>query len=164
MSSHELTLSPIKEITKKNKKTKIPELKIKIGNSEIKYTEFERKTTQKKLSVQNFNKKLYFNEEENNTSRKVKYNSEDYNISSDREMSPRKKSNLKRNSTMASQGINSEKKSVKFAGNSNEEPLETIIIIHKENTENYNNNNNDDNNNINNNNDKTNCTCNCFIF
>ena len=67
MSSHELTLSPIKEITKKNKKTKIPELKIKIGNSEIKYTEFERKTTQKKLSVQNFNKKLYFNEEENNT-------------------------------------------------------------------------------------------------
>ena len=91
----------------------------------------------------------------------IQYNSEDYNISSDREISSRKKSNLKRNSTMASQGINSEKKSVKFAGNSNEEPLETIIIIHKENTEN---NNNDNNNNINNNNDKTNCTCNCFIF
>ena len=74
-----------------------------------------------------------------------------------------KKSNLKGNSNIPNHN-NEHKKSVKFAGNSNNEPLETVIYIHQE----YNDENEEnENNNINNNNkniDKENCKCDCSIF
>ncbi len=176
MSDFEQEISSIKKTETFNKKSnfKIPELKIKIGNSQMKYTDYKLNEQNKIYQLQRYyspdRKRLHLNNEikiEKDFQTQRNYNSEDINISSEREISSSKrikKSNLKRNSTLAT--TNETKKNVKFAGISNEEPLETVIFINN-NDDNYNdeNNKNNKNNNTNKgNNDNTNCQCACFIF
>ena len=57
-----------------------------------------------------------------------------------------------------------QKKSVKFADSSNDEPLETVIIIHQEYNDENEENENDNLNNVNKNMDKEDCKCDCSIF
>ena len=173
MSDFEQEISSIKKTQTFNKKStfKIPELKIKIGNSEMKYKDYKSNEQNKIYQQQRYyspeRKRLYLNNdiktEKDFQSLRI-YNSEDINLSIEREISSSrriKKSNLKRNSTLAT--TNETKKNVKFAGNSNEEPLETVIFINNNNEDNVNNENNKNNHNKGNN-DNINCQCACFIF
>ena len=173
MSDFEQEISSIKKTQTFNKKStfKIPELKIKIGNSEMKYKDYKSNEQNKIYQQQRYyspdRKRLYLNNdiktEKDFQSLRI-YNSEDINLSTEREISSSrriKKSNLKRNSTLAT--TNETKKNVKFAGNSNEEPLETVIFINNNNEDNVNNENNKNNHNKGNN-DNINCQCECFIF
>ena len=154
----------------KNSNFKLPQLKVKIGNSEMSYSDFK---TQKEIELNKPNKRikspvnrrlflqneiniinLNNNAQENNN----KMASENILINDKDIYSPKKmkKSNLKRESTAVSQNFE-QKKSVKFAGNNTEEPLQTIIIIPKDNE-------NTKNIETNNNKEKTNCFCSCSIF
>ena len=169
----EISIKKTQTFNKKNN-LKIPELKIKVGNLEMKYKDYQLIEQNKIYQQQRYyspdRKRLYLNNdiktEKDFQSLRI-YNSEDINLSTEREISSSrriKKSNLKRNSTLAT--TNETKKNVKFAGISNEEPLETVIFINN-NDDNYNdeNNKNNKNNNTNKgNNDNTNCQCACFIF
>ena len=172
MSDFEQEISSIKKTQTFNKKStfKIPELKIKIGNSEMKYKDYKSNEQNKIYQQQRYyspdRKRLYFNDIKNEKEIQTQriYNSEDINISTEREISSSKrikKSILKRNSTLAT--TTETKKNVKFAGNSNEEPLETVIFINNNNEDNVNNENNKNNHNKGNN-DNINCQCACFIF
>ena len=154
----------------KNSNFKLPQLKVKIGNSEMSYSDFK---TQKEIELNKPNKRikspinrrlflqneiniinLNNNAQENNN----KMASENILINDKDIYSPKKmkKSNLKRESTADTQNFE-QKKSVKFAGNNTEEPLQTIIIIPKDNE-------NTKNIETNNNKVKTNCFCSCAIF
>ena len=146
---------------------KIPELQVKVGQSQMNYKEYKlndinhSKTRRIKSPI---SKKLYLNDNKliiNNRNIEQNINqritSED-NVITDNELySPRrlKKSNLKRISTTVCQ-INDQKKSVKFAGKNSEEPLQTIIYIHNEDKKEK----NEDKENK----EKVNCDCACFIF
>lgn len=147
---------------------KIPELQVKVGQSQMNYKEYKlndinhSKTRKIKSPI---SKKLYLNDNKLiiNNNRNIEQNinqritSED-NVITDNELySPRrlKKSNLKRISTTVCQ-INDQKKSVKFAGKNSEEPLQTIIYIHNEDKKEK----DEDKENK----EKVNCDCACFIF
>ena len=172
MSNDESLNSNIKKSNTfhKNSGFKLPQLKVKIGNSEMSYSDFK---TQKEIELNKPNKRikspinrrlflqneiniinLNNNAQENNN----KMASENILINDKDIYSPKKmkKSNLKRESTAVSQNFE-QKKSVKFAGNNTEEPLQTIIIIPKDNE-------NTKNIETNNNKEKTNCFCSCSIF
>ena len=164
----EISIKKTQTFNKKNN-LKIPELKIKVGNLEMKYKDYQLIEQNKIYQQQRYyspdRKRLYFNDIKNEKEIQTQriYNSEDINISTERNISSSKrikKSILKRNSTLAT--TTETRKSVKFAGNSNEEPLETVIFINN-NNENVNNNNNEYNNDKGNK-DDINCQCACFIF
>jgi hypothetical protein len=164
----EISIKKTQTFNKKNN-LKIPELKIKVGNLQMKYKDYQLIEQNKIYQQQRYyspdRKRLYFNDIKNEKEIQTQriYNSEDINISTEREISSSKrikKSILKRNSTLAT--TTETKKNVKFAGNSNEEPLETVIFINN-NNENVNNNNNEYNNDKGNK-DDINCQCACFIF
>ena len=164
----EISIKKTQTFNKKNN-LKIPELKIKVGNLEMKYKDYQLIEQNKIYQQQRYyspdRKRLYFNDIKNEKEIQTQriYNSEDINISTEREISSSKrikKSILKRNSTLAT--TTETRKNVKFAGNSNEEPLETVIFINN-NNENVNNNNNEYNNDKGNK-DDINCQCACFIF
>jgi len=164
----EISIKKTQTFNKKNN-LKIPELKIKVGNLEMKYKDYQLIEQNKIYQQQRYyspdRKRLYFNDIKNEKEIQTQriYNSEDINISTERDISSSKrikKSILKRNSTLAT--TTETKKNVKFAGNSNEEPLETVIFINN-NNENVNNNNNEYNNDKGNK-DDINCQCACFIF
>ena len=164
----EISIKKTQTFNKKNN-LKIPELKIKVGNLEMKYKDYQLIEQNKIYQQQRYyspdRKRLYFNDIKNEKEIKTQriYNSEDINISTERDISSSKrikKSILKRNSTLAT--TTETRKNVKFAGNSNEEPLETVILINN-NNENDNNNNNEYNNDKGNK-DDINCQCACFIF
>jgi hypothetical protein len=143
---------------------KIPELQVKVGNSQMNYSDFKINDNKKSKSSKtnypisrkdflNNDNKLNLNYRNTEHIINQKISSEDFLISDNEAYSPRraKKSNLKRASTSVSQYIE-QKKSVKFAGNSNEEPLQTIIFIPNEIEENEEKN------------EKANCNCACFVF
>jgi len=164
----EISIKKTQTFNKKNN-LKIPELKIKVGNLEMKYKDYQLIEQNKIYQQQRYyspdRKRLYFNDIKNEKEIQTQriYNSEDINISTERNISSSKrikKSILKRNSTLAT--TTETRKNVKFAGNSNEEPLETVIFINN-NNENVNNNNNEYNNDKGNK-DDINCQCACFIF
>jgi len=164
----EISIKKTQTFNKKNN-LKIPELKIKVGNLEMKYKDYQLIEQNKIYQQQRYyspdRKRLYFNDIKNEKEIQTQriYNSEDINISTERDISSSKrikKSILKRNSTLAT--TTETRKNVKFAGNSNEEPLETVIFINN-NNENVNNNNNEYNNDKGNK-DDINCQCACFIF
>ena len=164
----EISIKKTQTFNKKNN-LKIPELKIKVGNLEMKYKDYQLIEQNKIYQQQRYyspdRKRLYFNDIKNEKEIQTQriYNSEDINISTERDISSSKrikKSILKRNSTLAT--TTETKKNVKFAGNSNEEPLETVIFINN-NNENVNNNNNEYNNDKGNK-DDIKCQCTCFIF
>ena len=164
----EISIKKTQTFNKKNN-LKIPELKIKVGNLQMKYKDYQLIEQNKIYQQQRYyspdRKRLYFNDIKNEKEIQTQriYNSEDINISTERDISSskkKKKSILKRNSTLAT--TTETKKNVKFAGNSNEEPLETVIFINN-NNENVNNNNNEYNNDKGNK-DDINCQCACFIF
>ena len=176
MSNEEsLSLNHIKKSNTfhKNSNSKIPQLKIKVGNSEMSYIDFK---TQKENEQNNKNKRIkspinrrlflqneinLINLKNNEQINDNKMRSEDIFIYDKEILSPKriKKSNLKRESTAVSQNFE-QKKSVKFAGNNNEEPLQTVIIIPKDDE----NSKNIEENNDKNNKEKTNCGCSCSIF
>ena len=165
----EISIKKTQTFNKKNN-LKIPELKIKVGNLEMKYKDYQLIEQNKIYQQQRYyspdRKRLYFNDIKNEKEIQTQriYNSEDINISTERDISSSKrikKSILKRNSTLAT--TTETKKNVKFAGISNEEPLETVIFINN-NDDNYNDENNKNNNTNKGNNDNTNCQCACFIF
>ena len=119
---------------------KIPELQVKVGNSQMNYSDFKINENKKiKISNNNYpiSRKEFLNNDNKlnlnnrNTEHIInqKISSEDALISDNEIYSPRraKKSNLKRVSTSVSQYIE-QKKSVKFAGNSNEEPFTNNYI------------------------------------
>ena len=170
-----LTINHIKKSHSihKNTNVKIPELKVKVGNAEMSYSDFK---TQKEIEVSKQNKRikspinrrLFLQNEINQINLKNneqindnKMKSEDIFIIDKEIYSPRKtkKSILKRESTTLTQNFE-QKKSVKFAGNNNEEPLETVIIIPK-NDENSKDIKENDNKN---NDENANCACSCSIF
>ncbi len=173
MSNEEQNLHTIKKSQSHHKTHNLPDLQIKIGNNTMKFSDYnsnEKYQMAHKILSTNYQKTFFLKNDEMNTnkeklSKEKKFNSEDCYISTDVENSPKrlKKSNLKGNSNIPNHN-NEHKKSVKFAGNSNNEPLETVIYIHQE----YNDENEEnENNNINNNNkniDKENCKCDCSIF
>ena len=163
----EISIKKTQTFNKKNN-LKIPELKIKVGNLEMKYKDYQLIEQNKIYQQQRYyspdRKRLYFNDIKNEKEIQTQriYNSEDINISTERDISSSKrikKSILKRNSTLAT--TTETRKNVKFAGNSNEEPLETVIFINN-NNENVNNNNNEYNNDKGNKYD-INCQCSFFI-
>ena len=156
----EISIKKTQTFNKKNN-LKIPELKIKVGNLEMKYKDYQLIEQNKIYQQQRYyspdRKRLYFNDIKNEKEIQTQriYNSEDINISTERNISSSKrikKSILKRNSTLAT--TTETRKNVKFAGNSNEEPIETVIFI----------NNNNEYNNDKGNKDDINCQCACFIF
>ena len=166
----EISIKKTQTFNKKNN-LKIPELKIKVGNLEMKYKDYQLIEQNKIYQQQRYyspdRKRLYFNDIKNEKEIQTQriYNSEDINISTERDISSSKrikKSILKRNSTLAT--TTETRKNVKFAGNSNEEPLETVIFINNNNENVNNNNNNNEYNNDKGNKDDINCQCACFIF
>ena len=174
MSNEEQNLHTIKKCQSFHKTHKLPDLQIKIGNNQMKFNDFnsnEKYQMAHKILSSNYTKKLFLKNEEMNNSNNAKlltekkFNSEDCYISTDVENSPKKikKSNLKGNSNMSNQN-KEQKKSVKFADSSNDEPLETVIIIHQEYNDENEENENDNLNNVNKNMDKEDCKCDCSIF